>query len=63
MSDVSLEDDETLEQGEGEATQEQEPAPVEPIDASNQLNSDGVPYGEPDDDGNVAVIASLCVVR
>ena len=59
MSDVSLEDDETLEQGEGEAPQEQEPAPVEPIDASNQLNSDGVLYGEPDDDGNVAVIASF----
>lgn len=59
MSDVSLEDDETLEQGEGGIPQEQEPAPVEPIDASNQLNSDGVPYGEPDDDGNVAVIASF----
>ena len=45
MSDVSQDAEETLEQGESEAPQEQEPAPVEPIDASNQLNSDGVPYG------------------
>ncbi len=30
-----------------------------PIDASNQTDSDGNPYGQPDDDGNIGVIATF----
>ena len=42
-----------------DASQQEESQPSGPIDASNQLNDEGEPYGEPDDDGNVAVIASF----
>ena len=53
---VSDDGDDSLQQ---DAAREEDAQPAGPIDASNQFNADGDPYGEPDDDGNVAVIVSF----